>query len=102
MGKRLYVGNLDYGTTSDTLCELFAEHGEVTSVGVIEDAYSGRSRGFAFVEMGSDQEATAAIAALNARQVDGRDIKVAEAHPRRRQRGVPLSSLGRHTQSKHS
>lgn len=95
MGKRIYVGNLDYGTTSDTLRDLFAEHGEVTLIEVIEDAYSGRSRGFAFLEMANDQEAAAAIAALNGSQVDGRSIKVAEAHPRRQQRGDPFASSGR-------
>lgn len=92
MGKRLYVGNLDYGTTSGTLSALFAEQGEVVSVEVIQDAYTGRSRGFAFVEMGTDQEAAKAITELNGKPVDGREIKVAEAHPRRQQRGDPFAS----------
>lgn len=95
MGKRIYVGNLDYGTTENALRELFAEHGEVVSVQLITDGYSGRSRGFAFVEMADDGEATTAIGELDAREVDGRQLKVAEAHPRKQRRGDPLAGFGR-------
>ena len=82
MGKRLYVGNLTYNTTDDGLRQLFEQHGSVTSAQVIMDRDTGRSKGFGFVEMGSDQEAKAAIAALNGKEVDGRALTVNEAKPR--------------------
>lgn len=82
MATNIYVGNLNFDTTADTLRELFAQHGEVTSVEVITDRYTGRSRGFGFVEMGSDEAANAAIAALNGQEVDGRTLKVDRARPR--------------------
>ena len=82
MGKRLYVGNLSYGTTDESLHQLFAAHGTVTSAQVIMDRDTGRSKGFGFVEMGSDQEAEAAIAALNGQEVDGRSLTVNEARPK--------------------
>lgn len=84
MGKNLYVGNLSYDTTEETLRTLFAEHGEVESVNVITDRYTGRSRGFAFVEMSTDEEAQKAIGELNGHTVDGRDLRVDEAKPRPR------------------
>jgi RNA recognition motif-containing protein len=82
MGKKLYVGNLTYGVTDATLEQLFATHGTVQSAQVIMDRDTGRSKGFGFVEMGSDQEAQAAIAALNGKEVDGRALTVNEARPR--------------------
>ena len=82
MTKNLYVGNMDYDTTRDKLLELFQAHGQVTSVNVITDRYTGRRRGFAFVEMMNDEGANAAIAALNGQEVDGRALKVAQAKPR--------------------
>ena len=82
MGKRLYVGNLTYGTTDATLRQMFEGHGSVTSAQVIVDRDTGRSKGFGFVEMGNDQEAQAAIAALNGQQVDGRALTVNEARPK--------------------
>jgi RNA recognition motif-containing protein len=82
MGKRLYVGNLTYGTTDATLRQLFEAHGAVTSAQVIMDRDTGRSKGFGFVEMGSDDEAQAAITALNGQQVDGRALTVNEARPK--------------------
>ncbi len=81
MGRRLYVGNLSYDTTDDRLREMFEEHGSVTSAQVIMDRDTGRSKGFGFVEMGTDQEAQAAIAALNGQQVDGRALTVNFARP---------------------
>ncbi|MCB1909216.1 MAG: RNA-binding protein [Rhodocyclaceae bacterium] len=81
MGKKLYVGNLGYGVTSNDLEQLFSAHGTVKSAQVITDRDSGRSKGFAFVEMGTDQEALAAIAALNGKDVEGRSMKVNEARP---------------------
>ena len=83
MAKNLYVGNMSYDTTEDGLRELFAAHGEVTSVNVITDRYSGRPKGFAFVEMAADEAASAAIAALNEQEVDGRALRVEEAKPRK-------------------
>ena len=82
MGKRLYVGNLTYGTTDATLRQMFEPHGTVTSAQVIVDRDTGRSKGFGFVEMGSDQEAQAAIQALNGKESGGRTLTVNEARPR--------------------
>jgi RNA recognition motif-containing protein len=82
MGKKLYVGNLSYGVTDSTLQQLFEPHGTVQSAQVIMDRDTGRSKGFGFVEMGSDQEAQAAIAALNGKEVEGRALTVNEARPK--------------------
>jgi RNA recognition motif-containing protein len=82
MNKNLYVGNLSYDTTEETLRTLFAEHGEVESVNLITDRYTGRSRGFAFVEMATEEAAQKAVIELNGHMVDGRDLRVDEAKPR--------------------
>jgi RNA recognition motif-containing protein len=82
MGKKLYVGNLGYGITDGDLSTLFASHGTVQSAQVIMDRDTGRSKGFGFVEMGSDQEAQAAITALNGQDSGGRSLTVNEARPR--------------------
>jgi RNA recognition motif-containing protein len=82
MGKKLYVGNLSYNVDSSQLQELFSAHGTVVSAQVISDRETGRSKGFGFVEMGSDEEAQAAIAAMNGQQHDGRSLTVNEARPR--------------------
>jgi RNA recognition motif-containing protein len=82
MAKKLYVGNLAWGVTDDDLRQLFEEHGAVQSANVIMDRDTGRSRGFGFVEMPNDQEAEAAIAALNGKNHDGRNLTVNEARPR--------------------
>ena len=82
MAKKLYVGNLSYGTTDSDLQSMFEEFGTVQSAQVIMDRESGRSKGFGFVEMGSDQEAQAAINALNGKDMDGRAFTVNEAKPR--------------------
>jgi RNA recognition motif-containing protein len=82
MGKRLYVGNLSYSVTEADLREVFAEGGNVEEVRVVLDRDTGRPRGFAFVEMASDAEATAAMQALNGRDVQGRAISVSEARER--------------------
>jgi RNA recognition motif-containing protein len=82
MGSKLYVGNLSYNTTGSDLEQLFSQHGTVQSAEVIADRDSGRSKGFGFVQMGSDQEAQAAIAALNGKDHDGRQLTVNEAKPR--------------------
>lgn len=82
MGRKLYVGNLSYSVNSSQLEQLFSQHGTVQSAQVIQDRETGRSKGFGFVEMGSDEEAQAAIAALNGQQHDGRGLTVNEAKPR--------------------
>ncbi len=82
MGKKLYCGNLSYDVSNADLEELFAEFGTVQSAQVITDRESGRSKGFGFVEMGSDAEAQAAIAALNEQEHGGRSLTVNEARPR--------------------
>ena len=82
MGRKLYVGNLTYDVTNSTLEQMFAAHGTVESAQVIIDRDTGRSKGFGFVEMKTDQEAQAAIAAMNGKEVEGRALKVNEAKPR--------------------
>jgi RNA recognition motif-containing protein len=82
MGSKLYVGNLSYNTTSSDLEQMFSAHGSVQSAEVISDRDTGRSKGFGFVQMGSDDEAQAAIAAFNGQEVDGRALTVNEAKPR--------------------
>ena len=78
----LYVGNLPYSTTEENLREAFAAHGEVSSVNLITDKFSGQSKGFAFVEMADNAAADAAIKALNETSMGGRNIKVNQAKPR--------------------
>ncbi len=82
MGKKLYVGNLGYAVADNDLVKLFEPHGTVESAQVIMDRDSGRSKGFGFVEMKTDQEAQAAIAAMNGQEVGGRALAVNEARPR--------------------
>ncbi len=82
MGRKLYVGNLSYNTTGTELEQLFSSHGSVQSATVITDRATGQSKGFGFVEMGTDAEAAAAIAALDGRDFGGRNLKVNEAQPR--------------------
>jgi cold-inducible RNA-binding protein len=79
MPKRMYVGNISYDTTEDKLKEIFSAYGEVTEVKLIIDKISGRSKGFAFVEMASEEVANAAQAALDGQEIEGRKIKVNEA-----------------------
>jgi RNA recognition motif-containing protein len=88
MTKKLYVGNLSYNMTEDELHSLFSEVGEVSSVAIIIDRMSGKSKGFGFVEMSSEAEAQTAIQELNGREVNNRSIRVSEAHaPRERSGG---------------
>lgn len=87
MGRRLYVGNLSYNVDSSELEQMFSQHGTVTSAEVISDRDTGRSKGFGFVEMGSDDEAQAAIAALNGQEQGGRTLTVNEAKPREERGG---------------
>src|ERR671926_209210 len=95
MGRKLYVGNLVYGVSSSDLEQLFGQYGTVQSAQVITDRDTGQSKGFGFVEMGSDQEAQAAIAALNGQQVQGRTLTVNEAKPRAEGGGRGGSGGGR-------
>jgi RNA recognition motif-containing protein len=81
MSKNLYVGNLSYDTTENTLRTLFSEFGEVQTVNVITDRYTGRPRGFAFVEMATEEGADAAVAGMNGKMVDQRELKVDKAKP---------------------
>src|SRR5262245_52612227 len=82
MGRKLYVGNLPYSATDASLREAFSASGTVDSVTLITDRDTGQSKGFAFVEMSSNQEAQAAIQAMNGATLDGRSIKVSEAKPK--------------------
>jgi RNA recognition motif-containing protein len=81
-GVKIYVGNMSYSTTEDGLRAAFAEYGEVEEVAVITDRETGRPRGFGFVTMTNDEEANAAIQALNSFELDGRALRVNEARPR--------------------
>lgn len=81
MGSKLYVGGLPYSATQDELTELFSAHGTVESASLISDKFTGQSRGFGFVEMSSQEEATAAIEALNSTEFSGRTLTVNEARP---------------------
>jgi RNA recognition motif-containing protein len=81
MGAKLYVGNLPYSIVEAKLQEHFAKHGNVVSARIITDKFSGRSKGFGFVEMSSDDEAQRAISALNGTDFEGRNIVVSEARP---------------------
>lgn len=87
MSTKLYVGNLAFGTTSEQLQEIFAQAGTVQSANVIEDRETGRSRGFAFVEMSTNAEAASAIDQFNGKEVGGRALKVNEAKPRENRGG---------------
>lgn len=82
MGNKLYVGNLSYDVQDRDLQELFAQYGTVTSARVVTDRDSGRSKGFGFVEFGTDEEAQAAISALNGQEIGGRALTVNEARPK--------------------
>jgi len=87
MGAKIYVGGLPYSATEAQLNDLFAVHGTVESARVITDRFTGQSRGFGFVEMSKDEEAKAAITALNGTQMDGRTLTVNEARPQESRSG---------------
>ncbi len=94
MGTRLYVGNLSYETTGDELKELFSASGEVVSSDVVMDRQTGRSKGFAFVEMGSEEAAKAAISAQHDVELNGRKLNVNEAKPREERSGSGPRNFG--------
>lgn len=83
----IYCGNLSYDLTEEELREAFAAHGEVDDARVIKDKFSGKSRGFGFVEMANDEEGRAAIEALNGKELKGRELKANEARPREERGG---------------
>ena len=87
MAKKLYVGNLDYTTTEQDLETLFSEHGELLSTTVVKDRYSGRSKGFGFVEFANNEDAQKAKQALNGQDLKGRALRVDDAREQRRDRG---------------
>ena len=79
---RIYIGNLSFDTTEDSLNDLFGQHGQVQGVSIIMDRMTGRSRGFGFIEMADDNEAKAAMEAINGHELDGRALRVNEARER--------------------
>ncbi len=87
MNKKLYVGGLPYAVTEDKLQEIFSAHGTVESARVITDRFTGRSRGFGFVEMSNEEEAQTAIDSLNGSDLDGRSLTVNEARPQENRGG---------------
>lgn len=89
MGKKLYVGNLSFSVDSKSLQNLFSQHGTVESANVITDRDTGRSKGFAFVEMSNDQEAADCISQLNGQQHEGRQLNISEAKPQESRQGGP-------------
>jgi RNA recognition motif-containing protein len=95
MSMKLYVGNLSFNTTNQDLNDLFGEIGAVESTNIIEDRETGRSRGFGFVEMASQADGETAIAQLNGREVDGRELKVNEAKPQEKRGGFGGGGGGR-------
>lgn len=94
MSNKLYVGNLAFQTTSQELQDLFAQAGTVQSASIVEDRETGRSRGFAFVEMSTNAEAAAAIDQLNGKEIGGRFLKVNEAKPREPRSGSGGRNFG--------
>ena len=95
MAKKLYVGNLSFQTSESELSELFAQAGQVESVQIITDRDTGRSKGFAFVEMSNDEAAAKAIAQFNGKEVNGRNLTVNEARPKeKRDFGGPRGGRG--------
>lgn len=98
MAKKMYVGNINFETSEDQLKQAFGEYGEVVSVNVVADKISGKSRGFAFVEMAKDEEADSAMAGLNGKEIDGRKIKVNEA---RRKEDDQRKGRGEHRDRGH-
>jgi cold-inducible RNA-binding protein len=92
--KNIFVGNLSFGATEDTVRSLFATHGTVDRVNIVTDRDTGQARGFGFVEMANDAEGVSAIAALNGKDLDGRALNVNEAHPKPAGGGGRRSSGG--------
>ena len=102
MSMKLYVGNLSFQTSSETLQQLFSQAGTVESASVVEDRDTGRSRGFGFVEMSSKEEGEAAIAQFNGKEVDGRSLTVNVAKPRENRDGAGGNRFGGGNRSDHN
>lgn len=96
MGKKIYVGNLSYSVTESSLSDLFAQHGTVDSCRLITDRDTGRSKGFAFVEMSTDEEAQGAISVLGGQDFEGRALTVSEARPQTPRSGDAWSGARRY------
>lgn len=97
----IYVGNLSYEVTEEDLSKAFAEFGEVVSAKVIKDGYSGRSKGFGFIEMTNNAEGEAAISALNGSEIKGRAVKVNQANPRREGRSGGRGRQGNYNRRRY-
>ena len=87
MAKKIYVGNLNFATSEEELSNIFAQYGTIASASIVLDRYTGRSRGFGFVEMDDETVSDAAISALNGYELDGRALRVNEANSRPRRDG---------------
>ena len=94
MGQRLYVGNLSFDTMEGDVMDLFAKVGKVVSCNLVTDRYTGKSRGFAFVEMSTQEEADKAVAEINGKELDGRSLRVNEARPREERESRPRRDFG--------
>jgi len=99
MGKKIYVGNLAFAVTNESLTDKFAEFGIVDSAKIVIDRENGRSKGFGFVEMSTDNEAMGAIASLDGKEWEGRQLKVSEARPQERRESRDSSADSRRSQS---
>ncbi|MDR1748968.1 MAG: RNA-binding protein [Spirochaetaceae bacterium] len=95
MAKKLYVGNMNYATTEQSLCSLFSQFGEVVAANIVFDRYSGQAKGFGFVEMADEKQALEAIQALDGNEFEGRRIRVNEAIERERSRSQSSSSYSK-------
>jgi cold-inducible RNA-binding protein len=92
--KKMYVGNIPYSATEEDLRRLFSEYGEVESLKIIQDQFTGRSKGFGFIEMVNEEDAKKAIATLNGKDFNGKSLTVAEAKPQQKQQGFNTRTSG--------
>jgi cold-inducible RNA-binding protein len=92
--KRMYVGNIPYNATEEDLRGLFSEYGEVESLKIIQDQFTGKSKGFGFIEMANEEDAKKAIATLNGKDFNGKALTVAEARPQQKQQGFNKRGSG--------
>lgn len=92
--RKLYVGNIPYNATEEDIKELFSEYGEIESLKIIQDQFTGQSKGFGFIEMVSEEDAKKAMAGLNEKDFMGKTLRVAEARPQKKQQGFNKRSSG--------
>jgi RNA recognition motif-containing protein len=92
--RKMYVGNIPYNATEEDLRELFSEYGEIDSLKIIQDQFTGQSKGFGFIEMASEEDAKKAIAGLNEKDFMGKSIRVAEARPQQKRQGFNKRGSG--------